>query len=153
MSACDEVRDLLLEAEPDELRGVGSTTVAEHVRACLRCARVANRILDDTDLLDGYLDDRPAPPVADILRRAGVPAGPRPSPRPRVRRRWLWAPAAAAAAVAALFVALESRGPEPASGPSLAAFDASPVVEAATGETVAVIPTDNPDITVLWFFR
>jgi hypothetical protein len=150
MTECADVRDLLLDAEPDELRGIGSTRVAEHVRACRRCARLAKRILDETDLLAAYLDERPAPPVADILGRAGVPAGPRPSRRSRVRRRWLWAPAAAA--VAALFVAIESRGPAPASGPALAAFDASPVVEPATGETVAVLPTDNPDITVLWFF-
>ena len=153
MSDCDDVRELLLEADPAALRGVGSTRVAVHVRTCRPCARLAAAILDETERLARYLDEGPAPAVADILRRAGVPAGPRSSPRPRVRRRWLWAPAAAAAAVAALFVALESRGPAPASGPSPAAFDASPVVEPATDETVAVIPTDNPDITVLWFFR
>lgn len=189
MTACDHVRDLLLEAERAELRGVGTTSVAEHVRACPHCALVADRILAETDRLAAYLDVHAAPPTSDILRRAGIPGGvgavPVPEARevpgirevpeapdvadvpearevPRApgapsrraaRRRWVWAPvAAAAAAVAVLFLTRASRRPLPNPLPTLVAVQPTPLVEPTTRGTVAVFRTDDPDITVLWFF-
>lgn len=156
MIPCAEVRELLLEAEPEELRGVGTSAVAEHVRACRACAHIAGRILAETEVLRAYLDDAPTPPLGEILRRAGVARAAEVAPAVAagrtIPRRWLWAPAAAAAAVAALFVALESRGPVPHAASTTAPAEPPPVVEPANGATVAVMQTANPDITVLWFF-
>jgi len=156
MMPCTEVRELLLEAEPEELRGVGASALAEHLRACRACARIAERILAETRMLDAYLEDAPPPPLPEILRRAGVARASEGAPavpaKRTVRRRWLWAPAAAAAAFAALFVALESRGPVTPSVSTTMPAEPPPVVEPASSATVAVMQTDNPDITVLWFF-
>ena len=152
MTTCAEVRDLLLEAEPEELRGHGASPVAEHLRTCPGCARLAAAILEETAQLEAWLEAEPSVPVAEILTRAGIPVGPRPTLRLPRRSRWVWAPAAAAAAIAVLFVAIESRAPRPLGAPRATPPEAPPLVEATGGETVAVIQTDNPDITVLWFF-
>jgi hypothetical protein len=58
---------------------------------------------------------------------------------------------AAAAAVGALLL-LPGRSVPP--GPELPMVSASrpPTVEAMTGQRVAVMETENPEITLLWFF-
>lgn len=159
MTPCQEVRRLILEGEPHELRGIGDSPLAAHVRACPRCARVATTVLAETERLDAYLTRDPTEARVDaILDRAGwidpSPSGVADGPASdaaarRWRPRWAWL--AAAAAVGALLL-LPGRSVRP--GPELPAVAGSrpPTVEAMSGQRVAVLETENPDITVLWFF-
>jgi len=67
----------------------------------------------------------------------------------RVPRRW--AALAAAAVIAALLLLPGERTPYEA--PPITVRTARlPTVEASAGQSVAVMETSNPDITVLWFF-
>ena len=48
---CSEAREAMLDAEPAELRGDGTSAIAEHVRSCLTCRRAAAAIATDTCVL------------------------------------------------------------------------------------------------------
>jgi len=152
VSTCENVRRLILEAEPDELRGIGSGRVAAHVRDCSSCGHLAARILGETAALDAYLTaDADPSTVEEVLRRAGIASphwtGTRSHPQGWWGRRSAWVALAAAASVAALLLA---RGPVPV---ALAVAELPPLVQSSSDRTVAVMQTDNPDITVLWFFQ
>ncbi len=161
MSPCEKMRHLILEGEPHELRGEGGSPLAVHVRMCPRCARAATRVLDETERLDAFLTRDPTGAQVDaVLERAGRAASPStaraasdapPAARPRSPSR-RWAVLAAAAAVGALLLLPGRSLPPP--GPELLGPGARrlPTVEAMTGQRVAVVETDNPEITVLWFF-
>jgi hypothetical protein len=171
VSVCEAYRDRLLDAEPSELRADASTDLADHVRGCAGCRAAAGEILRADDALAHALAGGLAavPPldaaavVANALatrtRLAGAAGGAPPGDRsgapverrgaPGARARWI--ALAAAASIAALF--LLSRRESRLPGVELAARLATPVtVEAPADRNVAVIPTTNPDITVLWFF-
>jgi hypothetical protein len=68
---------------------------------------------------------------------------------PSARRSWI--PLVAAAALAGVLL-VARRGEPPPLAP-VARSEALPTVEAASTGGVAIIETDNPDITVLWFFE
>ena len=161
MSECTRPLEPLLEADPDELRGVGESKTAEHVRSCARCAAAAERVLRHNAALDAALAQSPdAPDVDALLRRARLQIdepmrGPRDTTpdgaRARAWRRWRrWAPVAAAAALAALLL-IGDREPELIGTPGAPRTAVAPLVE-SPDQNVAVIQTDNPDITVLWFY-
>ncbi|HEX6132856.1 MAG TPA: hypothetical protein VFZ24_02660 [Longimicrobiales bacterium] len=137
---CAGVREQLLTAEPDELRGTGDSPVARHVRACARCARDARRILEAQGELGAALTtlasaDRPSRVRAlrPALRLAGVLT------------------AAAAAALLLLLPGAE-REPERLPGPVLVVTDV-PVVNAGGDDAVAVMQTSDPRITVVWYLQ
>ena len=54
--ACANHRGALLTADPDELRGMGDSELARHIRECARCASDAQRILSTTAMLAARLD-------------------------------------------------------------------------------------------------
>ena len=54
--ACAALRAALLTADPDELRGLGDTELAQHIRECARCAADAQRILGTTAMLAARLE-------------------------------------------------------------------------------------------------
>ena len=152
MKRCGDIRTRLLGAEPEELAGTGPSEVAEHIRTCEACRSVADAILAETAALDGHLASLPSAPDVDaILAAAGVE---RSSPDatagvirfPYWRR---WSALAAAAAVAGVFF-LPGDAPLQVTGTITVA--PPPLVEAAPAQNVAVLPTADPDITVLWFF-
>jgi hypothetical protein len=158
MTTCDRYREALLEAEPDDLRGLGQTEVARHIRACPACARAGGIILDTTASLNAFLASGGHVSDLDtVLRRAATSGGttPMPTDRPesalawRSRRRWV--ALAAAAAISALLLLPRRPPPLP---PVATVANAAPLpsLESAPGQTVAVFETGNPDITVLWFF-
>ena len=160
MSDCASFRELMLEAEPAELRGKGESLLARHVRDCPACARTAALLLEETERLDAFLADAPPLDVDAVLARAGVASGaatPEAAPsRLRIRRfplRRVWVPLAAAAALAGLLL---FRGPGPTRVPAtdMAAREAPapPLVEALADQDVAVMPTNDPNITVVWIF-
>ena len=144
MMNCLDVRSLLLEAEPEELEGKGSTPLAEHVRTCRACGALAGRILEETAALDGFLGQVGSGPDADAILAGAQEA--KVIPFPAWRR---WSAVAAAAAVAGLFFLREEA---PMQIVDTNTFGERPLVEAAPDQNVAVLATANPDITVLWFF-
>jgi hypothetical protein len=159
MTTCDRYREALLEAEPDELRGLGQTEVARHIRACAACARAGEIILGTTASLNAFLDRGvPVPDLDAVLRRATTSEttpprkaeGPVPLASRRGSRRWV--ALAAAASIAALLLLPERPAPLPPLATVATATTTLPTVESAPGQTVAVFETENPDITVLWFF-
>lgn len=160
MSDCASFRELMLEAEPAELRGEGESPLARHVRNCPACARAAAVLLQETEHVDAFLADAPPLDVDAVLARAGIAprrAAPGTAPgRLGIRRfptRRVWVPLAAAAALAGLLLL---RGPEPTRVPAtdMAAREAPapPLVEALADQDVAVLPTNDPNITVVWIF-
>ena len=152
MNECPRVHDLL-EAEPEELSGAGTTPLARHVRGCERCALSARRILAANAGLEAALNAAAAPVVLDLdaliaeARVAGVSGEPA-LPRHAWRK---WATLAAAATVVGLLL-FPTRDPS-LPGVPLEASAAPAALEIPAGRDVAVIATDNPDITVLWFFE
>jgi hypothetical protein len=160
VTTCSEIRDLLLEATPAELRGEGEGTLAAHLRSCEACRRRAELLLRADEALEAALGEGGVPDVEAILELAGQPASERARPagfRAKVRsllpapRHWI--PLAAAAALAG--VLLLARNGEPPALPPVARAQAQalPTVEAASAAGVAIVETDNPNITVLWFFE
>lgn len=150
MTRCARPLDELLEADLGVLAGEGESELASHIRTCERCGSAAGTILNATTRLDAALAEEGPPPDVDaILARARLEATDiRFAPGRVPAKRWI---ALAAAAVAALMV-IGRREPIPvASAPPRA--PAPPLVEPSDGADVAVIRTDNPDITILWFFQ
>ena len=155
MNSCTRSLDYLLEAELDELDGSADTEVGRHVGDCERCRVVAQKVLDRTARLDSALATVPHRFDVDaLLRRArSAEPGPRAATISPLRRRWQrFATVALAASIVGLLILGDQDAPLPDStlAPSVAAR--LPIVEAPATQNVAVISTDNPDITVLWFF-
>lgn len=153
MTECARPLEALLDAELEELSGVAETDLGVHVRACARCAATARAILEGNDALDGVLGSVPPIDARALLARAQVEVLPRVEKRaPRFGRRWRQGAAlAAAASIAALFVLSERDRSMP--GVELAPRpEVYSLVEAPADLSVAVIQTDNPDITILWFY-
>ena len=48
---CASVLESLLDAELSEIQGDGNSALAEHLRSCARCRRLAGQLLVDTRLL------------------------------------------------------------------------------------------------------
>ncbi len=146
---CRDARDLMLQADPDELTGEGAGALASHLRSCAACATAAARIaraqMDLARSLDGIAAG--TDPIA-AARRAWT-AGP-------AKRRWPVAalvPLAAAAAAVVILVLRDADVPEwPPGPPAPEAMTLLEVEVASTNRTAAVMRTANPDIVVVWFF-
>jgi predicted anti-sigma-YlaC factor YlaD len=95
---CNEVLELMLEADAEELEGRGAGAVAQHVRECARCRAVAQAIVSDSQLL--AVSVRRSAPV-DLTTFAA---------RTRFSRRALIGGAVAALAASVLFVVLVQNG-------------------------------------------
>ena len=157
-STCGRPVEALLLAERDELDGSGASELAEHIRACARCGALARSILAGYETLNDTLEpavELNAPRIV-ALGRARADAGVRHRSRWRLPMRPTWAAATAVAASIAAVLALvlpDPRGPrlEPAWQPP-ATVARAPVVSAPY-HNVAVIQTDDPDITVFWFYK
>jgi hypothetical protein len=155
---CDDARIL-------QLAGEGGSDLSLHVRSCLRCAAAAAEILRTTAELEARLttsvDEGAVDAVLARLAQAGRRDGPGTNSPPGARwrgsaRASLWAPLGASLAVAAaaagLLLVSRDPAPFPEGAPRVAATPAPPLVESSGAATLAIIQTDNPDITVLWFF-
>lgn len=163
--SCSKWRRLMLTAEPAELRGEGSGPLAAHVRECDGCGRAAERTLRGEESLSraiGLLAEG----------RLSFPPELRSAPPSRRPRRWAWVQLAAAAAVAALLAQPWGREPQsPLRRPgasTVASSAAVPVpragepdgadvpvggVEVTRSERdFALISTENPNVSVVWFF-
>jgi hypothetical protein len=159
---------------------IDSACFETHLASCPACLAAAERVVEGLGALDQALDTAPddrssgVDPAA-ILERARGAASETGTGREgdgrtgahgsemvgssigrRGRRPWARSDRLAAALLAAAAVALVFL--RPPSGPSrhppatVAARPTEPDVEAPAGRNVAVLSTDNPDITVLWIF-
>lgn len=153
--SCEAVREALLVAEPDELRGESGGEVVDHLRACAQCRADADRILAGSRALDAWLGAPGRAPTLEQLAGLG-PVAPGPAHRGswrRARPAAAWIALSAAAAAIALLVRPPAR-PRP-SGIAVEVppnTEPLPLVQDAGGRSFAVLETEDPDITVLWFF-
>lgn len=155
----EEALERLLEADPDELAGLGDSPTAAHVRSCAHCADVAARLLAGQRLLAAALDGvRPrisADEAIDRVLGRTVARGPLhlESRRPRWRRRLAAAlPLAAAAALALILLRDDAPPPAPLPVARLAEQIGAPTLTVPAGSNAAVFKTSNPKITVIWFY-
>ena len=153
MSECRRSFDTLLDADVAELSGLAETELAVHISGCISCAAAARKILEGNDTLDDVLGSAPPIDARALVARARLEALPKAVEKaPNPARRWRgWAMLGAAASIAALLVLSERdvRMPGVEVAPRT---EVHAIVEAPAGRNVAVIQTDDPDITVLWFF-
>ena len=155
---CADALEALLEADLRTLEGTGDEALASHIRVCPACAKLANAILRGEASLEMALDAEVHELDLDrILDAAGVEA---PRTVPHLPARWrprslsrqglTLLPLAVAAGMAALFLGREPSLPGPAYSPPPAVPGLD--VQTPEGRSVAVLETNNPEITVLWLF-
>lgn len=149
MITCDTARELLLEAEPAELRGEGDGRLAAHLRGCPACRQRAAFLLAQTELLrDTLATLRPVEGRPGFLAAAGGSPG-------GMTRRWpVLVPLALAAGIAALLLVSrhEATAPDSAALQLAAATPPALDVQVPTGQAVAVFQTANPNIVVIWSY-
>ncbi len=160
MMRCEIARDRILEADPAELTNEVTGDLAEHLETCSACQALAERVLESERALAGAIAAvEPGLDVDAALSR--VPSG-RGWGSVRGWRRAGLALPLAAAAVAALVMLKPLGNP----GQAVAFDPSSPVVARALGwdrpppvvrstshATIAILPTENPDITIIWFMN
>lgn len=149
---CEQARQAMLDADPAELTGQGSSALVGHLASCTRCAGRAHAILEGQQALAAALRaQRPRVAAVEALRAAQVAAA---MPERRWRGWRIALPGALAAGIALLLLwtrwnppAERTVAPESAA-PALPPF----AVQGPPGRTVAVFRTANPDIVVVWYF-
>lgn len=141
MADCETFRDQLLEADSLALSGALDTALARHLAGCPSCRRDAELILAGEHALATALGSmQPSTPLPPVVELAGW----------RSRRRW-WLMASAAAVIALVWTGSTVRDAGQLDAPAR-------VVEAPSGPEVAArrntvfLKTDNPDITIVWFY-
>jgi anti-sigma factor RsiW len=140
--SCTEIREMILEAELDELRGMSDSRVARHVVTCAECQAYAHRLLRAYHQMDAGLSNISAP-TADA---AVIPL--------KRRRRALWLPLPlAAAAVIALVMARAQQDDEMPNVDRLAQlmFNEEPVVSPRAGQQAMVM--EKKDMTIVWLYK
>ena len=149
---CELALERMLDADPKELEGRGDVELAAHIETCSRCQAVAAELVAGHDMLAaGILSvdgTQGVEAVMPAVRRAAVQ---------RVRQRRLIRfvlPMAAAAALAVM--AIRYRVPAmPIGSPPAQLADQIPArttVRLAPNTNAVVLETDNPKITVVWFY-
>lgn len=147
---CTTAHELMLEADPQDLRDGSDSELGRHLATCADCRATARRIdAAETALRRAVSGQRPRRDIARVIATARAEG----AHRTALRRRWQrWMPLAAAAGLVALVwigrresVRVTAALPEPSG-------TAAVTVEAPAGRNVAVLETPNPDIVVIWFF-
>ena len=151
MITCEMAHELLLEAEPAELRGEGDGELAQHLRACAGCRQQAALILAETETLRSTIQGlhpsgiEPSP----VFTVAGGTA------KAATQHRWrVLVPLALAAGIAALGMVRRHDVTAP-SGPPIQVATATPPaldVQVPAGQSVAVFQTANPNVVVIWSY-
>ena len=151
-TACEEYLEFLLSAEPQQLRGEHEWH--GHLQTCALCRTRTRAILAENEALDAALGSLTGRQTPD----AGWSAAPAVARRSSGRRRRLvrWAPGLAALAAAATLLLVlwqvVPRAPLPPLAGPVVRVPATPTVNASGARGVAVMRTNNPDITVVWTF-
>jgi hypothetical protein len=165
---CMEARDLLLVAEPDALRGADDSELAAHIRSCAECAGAARTIIEMNMRLDhalGRIVERStaAQESAELDKSAETPSHTRAVVPLWKRKRAPGRASAYMAAAAVLCIAVAGvmlqRHVARSAGESYPLHIperqtlAAPVVNTTQAGAVAVIRTNNPKITVVWYLQ
>ena len=140
LNTCAEMRDAMLDAEVDELRGIGETPLARHVTSCALCRAHAHK------LLRGY-----------VKLEAGLAAMSTQTAHPHVlpvhSKQWRWIPLPlAAAAVLALVIAQRQDEALPnvdALGRMIARE--APLVSPPAGQQAMVM--EKNEMTIVWLYK
>jgi hypothetical protein len=151
---CAEAFDEILEADVEVLRGMGEMPLALHLRECPRCAARARAVLAGAGALGQEMAERVPGPDLDALLDQALDPGrnrTRALPIPRRALGLTLIPLAAAAALVSLFLRTEPSLPGDSQPPS-PAVSTGLDVGVPEGRNVAVLATNDPDITVLWLF-
>ena len=131
---CTEARDAIEIAELSSLREADDSALADHLRSCVECRRLADVVVRGTQRL-----------TLESVRRSRTH-------RSRVRRVTAWSSVAAAATIVAALV-VDRRDvphrPEPVRSTSLpVARHVS--LEVGRGQQATVLKTADPKVTVIW---
>jgi len=147
MTACDEMRERILEADLRVLQAGDSSDLAIHLQACDSCRAVAAQLVAAEGELRAALERlEPGGSAEQAAFRAMREA------RVRKRRRPLALTAIAmAAGLAALVLFRPDDHTVSTSPPALA--ETPPLVEAPAGQDVIVYHTANPNVVVLWLYQ
>ena len=143
--SCDP--SFLLEAD---LETLASALAHEsgHLAECATCRADAQLILSGTAALAKGLTLPVSPDVDALLQLAQAPRE-----GSRRRKHMLYAGLAAAAALGSVLL-VRADLPRPLPGTPLRPVEAVYAeYEAASEHNLAVLPTRNPDVTVLWFYE
>lgn len=138
---CEVIREAMLEAELDELRGVGESDVAQHIRGCADCRARAAIILRGHERLSAGLTS---------VR----PRDTRVIPLQRKWRKLTWVPLPlAAAAVLALLMIPHQNGDDELPNIDVITqlmFKEEPVVSPPPGQQAMVI--EKKEMTIVWLY-
>ena len=152
MTACPVWAERLVVGAPEELLGVAETELSRHVRDCPRCAAEAHKITAANEALRVAVSS-PEVDAAELINRARRAEADgkrmtvqRSARAPRIAWSAIGASIAAAAAIVVLLLQKPILEPLPLPVPP------QPLVNAADYNLV-VMPTPNPDITILWFYK
>ena len=149
---CELALERMLDADPEELEGRGDVELVVHIQGCGRCQAVAAELLAGHEMLDAQIRSvdvgRGVERVLPAAQRAAIQ---------RVRRRRLirFALPAAAAAVLALLVTRDPVPSVPLVDPQAQLAGQPPeqqTVRLAPNTNAVVLKTNNPKITVVWFY-
>jgi len=148
---CSEVRELLLEADLDTLEG---SPLETHLEGCGECAALLDRLLEGESLLGEELA-RAATRVAPEIDPAKVRIEAVRARRIPWRRAWVPVLAAAAVAGVTFFGPWARPTPRAVMAPewTMSAAEGGsirPMIESRSHDQMAVLRTNNPDITVVW---
>ena len=161
MTDCPTTRDWILDADPAELEQDGAGKHAGHLvghlAECPQCRALADDILGSQAAFGDVL--AAVAPALDL--EAALVRAREAHQATRRRRRWQVAVPLAAAALGGLLL-MGRPSPAPVPGFDLATVRAAralglagarPIVKAQSHQRVAVLPTEDPNITVIWFIE
>ena len=139
--SCRSAREEMLVAELAELRGTGTSELAEHLRECSECRGRADMLLDSYTSL-----------TAGLAQLASQQTEARVTSSARRRRKYLWLPLplAAAAALALLLVRGESETLPNVDALARLMRPATPLVQPPAGKQAVVI--EQNDMTIVWLY-
>ena len=156
MKTCPRTAEVL-SADIAELRAGANADLARHIETCADCRAAVARVLAATDALAGVMSHAPPFDAKALLAQGGRAESPRAAWRRLALgwRRWGAWPAAGAvatgAAALALYFAALAPEPVPMGEPWLPTEPPPrPLLAAAPDHDVVVIPTEDPDITIVW---
>ncbi len=149
---CELAFERMLEADPDALEGRGDSELDVHIQGCGRCQAVAAELVAGHEMLAARILsvelDRGVEAVLPAVRRAAAQR----TGRRRLTRFAL--PAAIAAALVLLTIRDRVPSTPLVDPPAQLAGQppAHPTVRLAPNTNALVLQTNNPKITVVWFY-
>ena len=141
---CEKCRELMLEAEPELVAGIGDEPIAVHLRSCSACHEEASAMLGQLQAARlAYARIEPvSPPPRHAVRSIAWPVA--------------WAAASLAAAAA---IVLMVAGGTSSPGQHLVwrnleqdSTAATIAVEVPEGKNAIVFDTKNPKVSVVWIY-